>query len=135
MFASTCGFAQEQARTIADRQTSSPCPSCNGLLLRDFSAELGTITIAPVPLSFYTQWGDVYDISPKEMAKRKDIERYDPSTPHKPEIPRVNFRRHLPAGVNDVDALVKSMAPVDGQHETDKLLRRVAPIEGERING
>ncbi len=134
-FASTCGFALEQVRAIAERAVSTLCPKCDGLLQRDFASELATITINPVPLSFYTQWSDVYDISPKEMAQRQDIERYDPSLPHKPSIPRVDFKRHLPAGVTDIDTLVKSMAPVDGLHETDKLARRTAPIEGERIYG
>ncbi len=132
LFASTCGLALEQSRAIADRAESSPCPACDGLLQRDFRAELATITIANTPLNFFTQWSDVYDISPKEMAKRADIERYDGSLQHKPQIPRVNFKKHLPAGISDVDTLVKSMAPVDGQHETDKLQRRVASLPEER---
>ncbi len=130
VYASTCGFVEEQARAIAQRADRTPCPRCDGLLLRDFAREVNTITINAVPMSFFVQWGDVYDISPREMARRKDIERYDPSIPHKPEIPRTHF--DVPRGIDDIDTLVKHLAPVDGQHETDKLLARVAPLPEER---
>lgn len=132
VFSCACGNVEQRVRTIADRAARDQCSVCGGALERDFGRELPTITIAPVPLNFFTQWGDVYgDVSQKDMAKRADVERYQSGMSHKPAIPRPNLRKLLPAGVNDVDTLVKHLAPVDGQRETDKMLRAARPVEGE----
>ena len=103
---------------------------CGEVLSRAFDDELHTITISKPGLSFYTQWGDLYDCSPKEMARRKDVQRYDPSMSHKPEIPRT--RLDVSRGIEDVDALVKHLAPVDGQHETDKMLAATRSLPEEK---
>ena len=128
------GHCFDQQRSVVFRDLPAVCADpCRQIALRDVGAQLRSITINSVPMNFFTQWYDVYDVSPKEMAKRADIQRYDPSTPHKPEIPRTKF--NLPRGIEDVDTLVKAIAPVDGQHETDKMLRRTAPLEGEAAYG
>lgn len=36
------------------------------------------------PRSLWTQWSDVHSESPRELAARKDIERYNPSGPVAP---------------------------------------------------
>lgn len=128
-FTSTCGLSLPQARPVVEREAPFPCPACSGLLRRDFARELATITIAPVPLNFFTQWSDLYDESPREMARRKNVERYDPTMQHKPQLNPIRF--DLPRGVEDVDTLIKTIAPVDGRHETDKMLARVAPLPEE----
>lgn len=125
-----CGSYRDEQRSIDERDRPTTCVACGGLMQRDVAVQLRSITINPVPLNFYTQWSDVYTESPREMAKRKNIERYDPSLPNKPKPTPV--RLNVPRGIEDVDTLVKAIAPVDGKSETSKMLERVAPVESER---
>lgn len=124
------GHFYDLQRSPADRDRAEACSVCGGALQRDVAGQLRSITINAAPLNFYTQWSDVYpDISPREMAHRPGIERYRPGPRNKPEIPRSHFP--IPRGVEDVDTLIKMIAPVDGQRETDKLAARVAPLREE----
>lgn len=73
------------------------------------------------PRSLWNQWSDVYpDISPKEMAKRKDIERYDPSLPHKPAVPPTDLRRFIPDRTEAEGATQRlQLQPVEGEQPYD----------------
>ena len=71
-------------RPAADRDKPLPCTVhlAHGQRVYDWS---GLVT--HVPRSFFTSWYDVHTRSPRELARDPNIDRYDPSQPHKPYTP------------------------------------------------
>ena len=84
----------DQFLGVDERNDPATCPA-GGVAWRIFSVP--TIHWGPGTHPVRgTTWSELYDISPREMAQRKDIERYDPNARHKPPQPPVNMRRFLP---------------------------------------
>lgn len=98
-------------RTIADRDLPAQC-AAGGQAWRVFS-----VPVIHWPRSLWNQWSDVYpDVSPREMAKRKDVDRYDPSLPHKPQITPASTRRYLPDRTEAEGATQRlQLTPVEGE--------------------
>jgi hypothetical protein len=103
------------SRAIAERDLAATCPA-GGNAWRVLSVP--TIHWGPgVHPVRGTTWSELYDIGPKEMARRKDIERYDPSLSNKPELQPVSMKRFIP-----------DRAQAEGA--TERLQPR--PVEGEQ---
>lgn len=108
------GHAWEHVRPAARRHDPTFCDTCG--------AEGHKVMSVPTihwPRSLWNQWSDVYpDISPKEMAKRKDVERYDPTYQHKPTLTAPNLRRYLPDRTEAEGATERlKPTPVEGEQE------------------
>lgn len=100
----TCssGHATTQRRLIDERDEPRRCGQCGAPLERDVVGQLHSVDIQHVlPRRLWTQWSDLYDRSPREMARDKTISRYDPSLPHKPRTRPVNLRPYLPASLGE----------------------------------
>lgn len=65
-------------RPLADRNLPAFCPE-GGEGHRVFS-----VPTIHWPRALWTQWSDVHTDSPRELAQRKDVERYDPTGPVAP---------------------------------------------------
>lgn len=112
-YACSDGHRWDHRRPVADRDLPTVCAQ-DGLTGR----RVYSVPQILWPRSLWNQWSDIYpDISPREMAKRKDVERYDPSLPNKPAPPPVNLRRHL-------------ADRTEAEGASERL--RLQPVEGEQ---
>ena len=101
-------------RTIAERDAPAVC-AASGVAWRVPSVP--TIHWAPgVHPVTGTSWHDLYDESPRELAHKKGVERYDPGMPHKPASTPAPMRRYIP-----------DRSEAEGASERLKL----NPVEGE----
>lgn len=98
-------------RSVADRNEPAQC-AAGGTAWRVLS-----VPVIHWPKSLWNQWSDVYpDTSPKEMAKRKDVERYDPNLANKPTPPPVDVRRYIPDRTEAEGASERlRLQPVEGE--------------------
>lgn len=106
------GHAWEHVRPAARRHDPSTCPI-------DGSAghKVMSVPVIHWPRSLWNQWSDVYpDTSPREMAKRKDIERYDPTYQHKPTLEQPRLHRYL-ADRHEAEGASEKLTrqPVEGE--------------------
>ena len=105
-------------RSIADRDLPALCPA-GGRAWRVFSVP--SIHWAPGthPVTGIS-WHDLYDESPRELAHKKGIERYDPSFQHKPAPKPVNLRPYL-ADRTEAEGATQRMqlTPVEGESRYD----------------
>jgi hypothetical protein len=63
-----------------------------------------------------TTWHELYDESPRELAHRKDVERYDPSMPHKPKRTLKPLRDFVPDRTEAEGATQRlQLQPVEGE--------------------
>ena len=84
-----CGQGHQETHTLtfAELEMNSRvivC-SCGEQAERDWQAQFQSQWLPPkLPRNLWTSWYSVHDRSPREMARDKNVERYDPSLPHKP---------------------------------------------------
>lgn len=103
-------------RPLADRDAPATC-SAGGRAWRVFSVP--TIVWGPGvhPVRGVT-WHELYDESPRELAHKAGIERYDPSLPHKPKPEPVNLNRFVPDRTEAEGATQRlQLKPVEGEQD------------------
>jgi len=106
-----CGHRWEHYRQVAQRNDPSYCPHDGNP-----GRKVLSVPVIHWPRNLWNQWSDVYpDVSPREMAKRKDVERYDPNLPHKPEPKPVDLKQFLPTPAEAEGAASKHPTPVEGE--------------------
>ena len=111
---------RDERRSIAERDRPTTCAVCGGAMRRNWGRQARSIDIQNVlPQRLWNQWYDVHDQSPREMARDKSVERYDPNMPHKPKLPPVNLRKYLPQSQGEIQrelaAMRANLAPVEGE--------------------
>lgn len=114
-YACSSGTRFTLLRSVDDRNLPATCPA-GGDAWRVFSVP--TIHWAPGthPVTGIS-WHELYDESPRELAHKKGIERYDRNMPHKPKPEPVNLRRHL-ADRTEAEGASERLRPI--------------PVEGEQ---
>jgi hypothetical protein len=114
-YADAAGHRWDEERRVSARHDPATCPACGAAGAKQMSVP--TIHWAPGthPVTG-TSWHDLYDESPRELAHKKGIERYDPTYQHKPEPAPVNMRPYL-ADRAEAEGASERLKPV--------------PVEGE----